>query len=180
MNRKFFLLLLGCLIMLSAQSFAQSYKTDPVLYNDKIVDAQSAIGREIIAFVDFMGNGDLKEAEGQLAGVIATTQAKTNEVKAMPGFDGNVGLRNAAVALFQFYERTFDTEYREMLQLMGKEEFGPAETERFNEILTSISTEEAKLDEEFKRQQNIFATTHNIILQENELQEEIDDLSDEE
>ena len=54
-GRQNLVLFLILMLILPFSLQAQSYQKDPVLYNDKIVDAQNAIGREILTFVDFMG-----------------------------------------------------------------------------------------------------------------------------
>lgn len=155
---------------------AQSYQKDPVLYNDKIVNAQNAIGREILTFVDFMGQADWEGAENQLSGIISVTDEKILEIGKMTGYKGSITLRDAALDLFKFYNRTFKTDYQEILQILKKDELTEEDQGKLGEIINHITEEEGHFDEKFRNAQTTFATTHNITLIENELQEEIEEL----
>jgi hypothetical protein len=174
MSKKSFSILAFLWVMLVSVAVAQQPITDPVVYNEKIVDAQNEIGREILEFIDFMGAGAWEDAEKHLQDVISVTNSQIQVVKAMPEFEGNSSLRNAAVELFQFYNATFKSDYREILDILKKETLLAKDEQRIQEIINNLSAAEASYDEKFRTEQNAFAQTHNMQLIENELQGELD------
>jgi len=98
-------------------------------------------------------------------------------VEAMPGYEGNTRLRDAAMALFIFYKEMNESEFKDMIEIIMK---GDAITEEDIAMLTvleeQVSLKEALLDEELDQAQQEFARDFGFDIGVNEMQEEIDNM----
>jgi len=169
-------------IRLSAQAPAQATASasapaaeleDAMSYNDYIVDQQSSIGRIMIALQEEM-NKELLEPERLWSiydSLLHQIDESLNAVKALPPYEDNVDLRNSAVELLQFYQSTVALGYKTLLEILIRQEFSESDMQTLNQILETVTAEEAIRDQRFQEAQNSFASTHNMELQENELNE---------
>jgi hypothetical protein len=168
------IMLLLVLIAAGTGLRAQTLKiSDPVKYNDYIVDQQNLIGAELIKLIGMFDAlpEDKQEVIDQLDILVATCKSSTDNVKNLKPIANEFGIKQAAVNLFSFYEVIMNTDYRRMIDEIYAEE---PNQEVLQEIVKSVSEKEAKLDADFQENQGKFAKYHNIMLEENELQEEID------
>jgi hypothetical protein len=168
------LILLFTFAVLS-NSKAQNFST-PVEYNDYIVNSQNELIELLLVFNEEVSADGAEEDSLLLLADQMTLKAKSlvSKVQAMSDYEGNWDLRNSALELFQFYERTFSNEYREMIKLIFAPELDEATLTKLNEILEKVTNAEAYYDNKFAEAQQAFAKKHNIELIENELQEEVD------
>lgn len=159
---------------------AQSLKiSDPVKYNDYIVEQQNAVGVELlklIAMFDALPE-DKTVANTQLELVITTAKNAVANAQNLKPIDNEFGMRQAAIELFQFYQTTMETDYRTIIDQLYQ--ISP-DLALMQEVLARVQTAEAAVDEKFQSAQVAFAKYHNIQLEENELQEEFEDVEGDE
>jgi hypothetical protein len=149
-----------------------SNEMTPIEYNDAIVNEQN----KIIAHILEMSNSafDITIAEAHRMKIIEQCDVSIALVEAMDAYDGNSDLRDAALNLFKFYREIASAEFREMLELLDKEEVGDAEYDALNLIDQQIAQREAPLDAAFQKAQLQFSEKYNLMLQKNQFQDAID------
>lgn len=167
------------IFLLFLAPFAVSAQTGltPVQYNDKIVDYQNEIGYALVAMIDYIGAEDsqLAAAEALRLEVLKKTKASIAGLEKMTAYEGNDVLRKAALDLFRFYLRVVEVDYKKIIDIVYKEDITEADATALSELVVKIEDEEGKYDSTFEKAQLAFATTHNLELEENELQELIDE-----
>lgn len=162
------------LLLATAGLQGQTMKiTDPVKYNDYIVDQQNLIGEQLVKLIGMLQAmpEDKSELIDQLEVLIAQCKSSISNVKNLRPNPNEFGLKQAALDLFGFYEKTMDHEYRQLIDEIYKEE---PNQEVLNDILKNVTANEATFDSVFQSKQGEYAKYHNIQLEENQLQEEID------
>ena len=78
--------------------------------------------------------------------------------------------------LFQFYKEISAKDYKEMIDILRKENIQTSDIDRLTVLEEQISKREQPLDEAFQKAQEAFAKKHNLSLYENEVQDKIDQL----
>jgi len=148
----------------------------PLEYNDSIIEEQN----KITGFMLESGNcldSDFSSCDALRMKTIAQCDSSIGTVEAMPDYEGNTRLRDAAVALFKFYKDMNENEFKEMIDIVMK---GDNITEEDVAMLTvleeQITLKEVLLDEELDQAQQEFAATFNFDIGVNEMQEEIDNM----
>jgi len=169
------ILKLALLLLLPLGSLAQKI-TEPVEYNDKIVGYQNNIGYKMLAMNEYIGGEDSNKerAHSLRLELLQTTKESISGVQKMPSFQGNDELRQSAIELFKFYQRVVENEYKQMIDILYSEELSEDDIATLEEMVNKITIEEGTYDENFQAAQEAFAKKHNLELEENELQEEID------
>lgn len=145
-------------------------------YNDYIVNAQNDIGQAMIGFNEVFASAEVDEetANRSFNHLLSVIEESVSKLEALKDYQGNTELRDASRALFGFYKRVVENEYKELMGLMLKPEFTTQDEERLYELMNKISTEEGSYDDAFEKAQTAFAAQHGFQLGENELQKEID------
>lgn len=167
------LLVLLCIgFGLKAQNF-----TDPVKYNDYIVEQQNKIGEKIIVFNEQMAldNMTYDKILPYYNALLSTTKDALDKLNKLEAFEKNADLKNAATELIKFYEKTFTNEYMEIMKLIFGSDLSETTLNRVNELLQKITNEEGAFDNRFQTAQKAYAKKHNIELEENSLQKELDE-----
>lgn len=167
------LLMIG-LLFIGFKSQAQQFST-PIEYNDYIINLQTIIGEKIIAFNEAL-NLETATFESLLPyhrALIETSADAVAKTKSLPAYEGNSELRDNALALFEFYYKTFSNEYLEMIKIIFETDLDDAEVARLSEILEYITANEATIDNNFQTAQKAFAEKYNMTLGENELQDKL-------
>jgi hypothetical protein len=145
----------------------------PQAYCSYITDRQKKVYDYIIQMSDAATINPIT-AISTVNGAIPQIGVLTHEIKAMPPYKGNDAMRDAAVALFEFYEATFNGGYQ---QLFGYTQKGHtltnAEVLRMKELSAAILTEEKRLNEVFKAKQQIFAEANHMV-QQADLYQQVD------
>jgi hypothetical protein len=158
---------------------AQSLKiSDPVKYNDYIVEQQNNIGDELlklIAMFDALPE-DQSIPTDQLNVIISTAKTSIANLNNLKPIANEFGMKQSAIDLFNFYKGTMDTDYRTVLDQLYAE---TPEVALLQEILVKIQGEEAAVDQKFQEAQEKFSQHHNIQLEENEQQKEFDEINKE-
>ena len=163
----------------SAEPAAQAFK-DGAAYNDWIVAQQDKIGAATLAMGNALGGGDVEAAERARAELERVCLAVVEETKALPPYEQNRELRDAALALFQFYLRTATdgypailVDYRVIISTKDPATIDAAAA-RATAVADRVAAEEAPLDQRFAEVQSAFAAKHGFTLTENTLQKEFD------
>lgn len=177
MLKKSFLLLL--LTICFAGLNAQTVKiTEPVKYNDYIVEQQNRIGGELLKLIGMFDAlpEDKSETVAQLDVVISTCTDAISKLKNLKTINNEFGMKQAALELFEFYEEIMDTDYRKVIDELYHE---VPDMTVLQDILVKVQESEAVVDQKFQTAQGSFAKYHNMQLEENELQEEFDEAGEE-
>ena len=170
---KTFLFLLSVLFVLFSCNMD---KMGPVEYNDAIVGEQSKITEKFLSLMNTFGT-DLAQCEPLRLDILKQCDESISIVSAMSDYNGSTRMRDAALALFNFYKEINSNEYKEMLDILQKgEEITKDDIARLTELEQLIASREIPLDAEFQNAQQEFATQNNIQIRENELQKEIDSI----
>ncbi|MCG3165316.1 MAG: hypothetical protein POELPBGB_01078 [Bacteroidia bacterium] len=163
------------LLLLLIIPFAASAQKSAIEFNDIIVGEQNKIGQRIIDF-NYAVETDT-DTDLPLKLTLEQIKASLAEVEKISWQDG-AALKNSAIALFNFYQSIVSNEYVEMVKIIDKPELSQGDITRINELLASITEREAKLDAEFATQQEAFAKLNGFTLERNELQDDIDGLTE--
>lgn len=151
-------------------------KMTPVEYNDSIIKEQSKI-LELMMQMTAEFDNSLDKADSVRVLVINQAKSSQDIVSKLPDYKGNTELRDAALALFKFYEEIHNKEFKELIDIQRKDTAITMEDlVRVEEIQKVISEKESGLDERMEKAQNAFAKEHNIQIEENKLQKEIDNM----
>lgn len=164
--------LLFILLLIPVVGIAQKI-TDPVLYNDKIVDYQNNIGYAMVAMNEHIGmdGSTLSSSEELRLNLLKIIKESIVGVNKMESFDGNDDLRKAGLALFKFYEQAVSIDYKEAISILYKEDLSEDDVSALEAIAAKITADESEYDIAFEDAQVAFASKHNIDLEKNELQE---------
>ena len=147
-----------------------------VEYNNLIIDEHTKISQSIIEMPAYFET-DIKKADSIRMEMVIQCDSSTKKLQALPDYKGNTEFRDAAIALFKFYAKISQNEYKEMLQILAKDkDIEMEDILRLRQIESDLATQEEALDTKFKKAQESFAETHNFSLTENEVQGEIDQL----
>ena len=150
-------------------------KMTPIEYNDAIINEQTKISKVMIEMANNFSN-DLDKSESLRQKLVTQCDSSINAVKALPDYKGNTSFRDAGAALFTFYKEISEKEYKEMIDILRKENIEMADVERLTTLEKEISSREEPLDAAFQSAQQAFAKEHNLELKENEIQQEINQL----
>lgn len=170
---KWMVLFIGIACSLPLQ--AQEFKT-AVEYNDYIVGQQDVVGTAILNLNMAMSEETIyrESIQPYYDDLLAASKIGLANISKMPAYEGNIELRNAAIELFVFYEQTFNNEYKQLLDLVFKEDLDDESLNQIDILLEKITNDEKPIDEKFAKVQAAFAKKHGFDLTQNEMQEEID------
>jgi hypothetical protein len=156
--------------------------TDAISYNDAIVGIHTKVLVEMLAMGKYT---DLIDMRKQLAVIQEEIKiALTTINKIYYSGDADQRFKNAALKIFNFYDRIITEDYVAILDLRditdNEEDYDIANAAylKMNKIVEKFSAEEAILDVEFEEVQKSFARENRIFIDPSDhpLQEEIDDL----
>lgn len=168
--RKFIFLLASASLL-----FACNSGMSPVEYNDVIVGEQSKITQLFIESSTYVAT-DLDKANAIREKTIIQCDSSIARVSKLGDFKGDTKFRDAGLALFKFYKNINTNEYKEMIEILQKDDIGVEDIEKMTALQTGIGEQEAVLDENLRVVQNDFAKKNNIQIAPNALQKKIDAL----
>lgn len=163
--------------MLVLASCNMGPKMTPIEYNDAIIGEQTKISRVMIDMANSFST-DLNKSEALRLDLIKQCEASIKAVKELPDYKGNTKFRDAGANLFTFYKEISEKEYKEMIDILKKENIELADIERLTVLEKEISGREVPLDDAFQTAQQEFAKEHNLELRENDIQSEIDKMGE--
>lgn len=151
-------------------------KYTPDEYNKIIIDEQVKIARGMLDMANEFKAFDFDKAENVRSQLVRQCDSSIKIVSALPDYNGNTKLRDAAVALFTYYSDISQNEYKEMVDIFknGKEQ--GIDNERLQEIQRNCIEREMPLDKAFQTAQKEFARENGMSLNENKIQDEINNL----
>jgi hypothetical protein len=145
-----------------------------VTYNDYIISRQNKIVKKMLAFGKMAGT-DPDSAYHMLDVFAGETAILITELEGMPPYKNDSLFRNAAISSFQFYKRTFEKDYKELLGVSKRENISADEAEtEMNKITDRLTKEEELLDKNFHNAQVKFARDNKLQLTDNTLSKEIE------
>lgn len=152
--------------------------TDAVVYGKFFVEHQTKLLKLILDMGNVAENSSTEELNAYVDEMIALCEETIGIFKNVEGFNGSTELRDAAIELYGFYSRMMKDQYKQMVDIITKEEseITNEDMAMITEIEKSIGEEEIIYDNLFQTAQQNFSKTNNLILFENEMQKDIDDL----
>ena len=173
--RNFPLIILSVLFLLAGCT--NGTQMTAIEYNDAIVGEQTKITKLILDLVNHIET-DLDKCEELRKQTIEQCDASIKTVEGMSDFEGNVRLKNTALDLFRFYKDISSNEYKEMLDILRKEDGITVEdVDRLGALEQQVGQREVGLDQNFHNAQQEFANKYKLMIQENALQKEVDQMS---
>ncbi len=142
--------------------------SDAIEYNDYIIGQQDAVAdaiKELMSVVnDSSSTRELCKA--QLAKSLEKVMLCRDNIKALPGWQGDNSFRDTALLLFNFYVRSFEGPYTELIDLMWTDPFTEEISRKMNQIGADVAAEEAVYDNWFFSCQERFAIKNGFSLEE--------------
>jgi hypothetical protein len=147
-----------------------------IKYNDGIVGYQNKIIEKMLDLSNTFEKGTQVQMDAKLKALQAQIVESLAGVSKMEAFKGNTRLRDAAIALFKFYQSIAENEYREIIDILSKDpaSISDSDKNRLVEIQNDITTRELGFDNEFQAAQKEFSRIHNFKMEENKYQKQID------
>lgn len=167
--KKFFAFFLFLLVVVTGntQTTAPKFET-AVEYNDYIVDQQTAVGAAITAYMNEVDDSLSTKESCNKQRLLSLAKVKDcrNNIKAMPAWKGDAGLRDTALLLFDFYVRTFENSYAQVLDLIFTDPFTEETELALDKLVAELSADEAVYDSWFLNCQERFALKYGFTLTE--------------
>lgn len=150
--------------------------TDAINYNDRVVEYQGKIIEKMLDLSNTFQNGNQAVMDAKLKALQLQITESLAGISQMKDFKGNTRLRDATIALFEFYQSIAGTEYPEIINILslGAANITESDQNRLLEIHKDITEREAKFDNELQAAQKEFALVYGIDIKANQYQEQID------
>lgn len=153
------LLLLGCLLLALA-SCNSATPANAVAYNDAIVDVQTRVVGYFDSFVMAADTGDSLSAMKALDTALDSAKAGQQRLQAMPPFDGNTTLRDAASELVGLYVQGLDKDWRAIISVLTNHNATLDQLEQANQVRDEFSIKEDELFKKVEAAQQEMATKY--------------------
>lgn len=158
------------LLLLSMSGICQAQNTKAAKYNNKIIKEQHEITPMIVAFLHMQTKHYVKKehewSEQERINIEKKLSKAIAHVMNLRPFEGDTELKEAALAWFELYRRSFDVEYEEIVAILGKKEKTEADIARVEEIKSKLIQEEESIDQRFAKAQENFAAKYQLSLRE--------------
>ena len=155
-------------------AIAQQFKT-PVEYHNYILNEQQKVVNAIINL-----SNQFNSKDSVLIAIYNNTKATLKKslenIRNLPPYDSDNEFKDAAIPLFEMYYNTMDVEYKEIVDLFIKKDFGKKTQDRVNFLLNSINEKEQKLDDRLIEAQANFAKKYHLEIENNQLQQKVNSL----
>lgn len=141
------------------------------VYNNLIVENQGNILASNLRFVKAVKQGATKERTNELfLQLVNQTETSISATDKSCGFNGNVDYRDAALALFEFYEHAW-VDYKPLMEIKDKKD----RVKILEDIKFKFNDEHAKIEQKLE---NEFMRSHNQFVYENDLNTRFLELQD--
>ncbi|WP_129019507.1 LIC11966 family surface protein [Edaphocola flava] len=164
-------------ISVASCSFLDSKKATD--YNNKIVEEQSKIIKSVFELVNVMQTSDSLHAQQKRAELVTIVDAAIKNAHTLSYSGDDKGLKASYQKLLQFYKKTMSEDYTEIIAISFNKNAKASDAQRVQEKVDAISTAESAVDKEFQDAQMAFAKAHDMKVQENELQQQINKINSE-
>lgn len=131
--------------------------TTALQYNNYISNKQKVIINLFIRYAESNKVNDFTKLEAILDTAAATTVRYIADIEGMPAWKGDSAFRDNAVMLFRFYNKTFNNDYRSIVNMQKDGTVTVEEQGTYNELATTLTSTEGRLDANLKRAQQAFA-----------------------
>lgn len=131
-------------------------------YNNYIIGQQEKIVNKMNELSEAIDAETYDIAGTKREELVKQCVTSIDSVKALEAFNKNTGFRDEAVTLFTFYKAISEKEYKEMLDILKKENIGEPDVARMNEIKEDITKRENERDGAFASAQSTFYKENNI------------------
>lgn len=158
------LIIFFCIAALATSVQAQNKKA--AKYNDKIINEQIKLEPFLIKFFKDFNTASIESLNEQHNTILTMLDNSSKKVAAMPVFENDGALRDAALKWFNLYKESFENEYKEMLPIISKKDKSADEKAKLNEMHEKLIKEEEIIDTEFANAQKAFADKHKLTLEE--------------
>ncbi|MFH0865571.1 MAG: hypothetical protein V1904_05225 [Bacteroidota bacterium] len=164
------LLLFAAIIMLfisscgskSGNSSDKLSFSSAVDYNNFIIGQQENIVNKMNELSEAIDAENYTDATTKQEELVKQCKSGIDSVKALDAYNGNTAFRDEAVTLFNFYKEISEKEYKEMLDILKKENIAETDIQRMEEIRQDISKRENERDEAFGKAQKTFYKENDI------------------
>lgn len=164
-------------ISVASCSFLDSQKATE--YNNKIVEEQNKIVKSVFELVNVMQTSDSLHAQQKRAELVTIVDAAIKNAQALSYSGDDKGLKATYQKMLEFYKKTMSEDYKEIIALSFDQNADASTVTQVQEKVNAISTAESTIDKQFQDAQMAFAKEHNMKVQENELQEQINKINSE-
>lgn len=161
MIKKISLLLVGFL-MVSIVSQAQT--KNAAKYNNTIIKLQHKVTPDIVTFFKDFETGSAEDLNKQKAKLIPEFDAAIAKINAMPDFQGDADLKNAALDWFKLYKESFENDYEHIIALVANRDRSKEDHAKLDQMTDELVAKEEKVDAQFEKAQVAFAKKHNLEL----------------
>lgn len=146
-------------------SYIQVEAQSPAEYSNTIVGEQ----RKIATLMDKLGlqiNIDINQSFVLLEEIQAQCDESLKKVKALPPYENNTELKNAAIDLFTFYKKISTQHLKRMLQIVQKgDKIELKDVEEIQAIQKDVDKTEKPLDKAFSNAQKKFAKKYKFTIE---------------
>jgi uncharacterized membrane protein len=147
-----------------------------IQYNDNLINHQQKVIAKMIDLSKTFVKKDRVSMSMKLTELEEEIDEAIAAVTKTPGYEGNTDLRDALLDLLEFYKEICGNEYRDMIEIIGSGSISQTDMSHLQEMEREITEREMELDEQLAKVQKEFARKHNIRIEKNKLQKEIDNM----
>lgn len=163
------------LLVFSGISFGQTTPvriSDPVKYNDYIVNEQNEIGESLLALMGVINDetSTLDIARSYLAALNSTIDHTIADMNNLEELKNDYGLKKSAMDLFGFYKRIMSDKYSVIITQLYAE---IPDVELITRITGEVTDEEKGFDAAFQQAQQSFASGYGFTLSPNSMQDDL-------
>lgn len=159
-------IILFTLMLLSVTWTGMAQNRKAAKYNDKIINEQHKISPLLVKFYKSLNTATLEELKAEKAALIKSIDNSIAKVTAMPGFEGDVELRDACLEWFRLYKKTLEVDFEEVLHIVADKDKSPDEKAKLQAVKEKMIKEEDDIDAKFETVQTAFAKRHGLELVE--------------
>jgi hypothetical protein len=140
-----------------------AHSSEATAYNDRLIGLQNRVATAVEAFSSAFPCDDREACRSTHQALVATCEATLAEARATEPFQGDAAMRDALVALMEFYLDTSRNELAEILRMFTGDQ--PLDAVRAQEISERMSSREVPLDAALTATQTAFAQKYGFGLQ---------------
>ena len=133
-------------------------------YNNRIIKMQHKVTPDIVEFFKDFEKGTAEDLKKQKAKLIPEFNAAIKKIEAMPDFEGDAELKNAALDWFKLYKNSFETEYEHIIVLVANRDRSKEDHAKLDKMTDELVVREEAVDAQFEKAQIAFAKRHNLEL----------------
>lgn len=149
-------------LLFSVFSCNNTFKENPTEYNNRFVQIQFKIVDRLTALATSFATCDSTEMFAHLNEFKITTDSCINVVEGMKDYEGNTGLKDAALDFLKFNKKISENECLQMINILKTKSFSANDKKMIDEIRKEIYNNEKPIDKAFKDAQNNFAKKYDL------------------